>query len=71
MVVSLWWMLSGLMIGGFALVAWPAEYGVSGVQTFMVSHDGVVYENHLGPETARLGAEMTEFNPDKSWRPVQ
>ncbi len=59
------------MIGGFALVAWPAEYGVSGVQTFMVNHDGVVYEKHLGPETGRIAAEMTEFNPDATWQPVQ
>jgi len=59
------------MIGGFALVAWPAEYGVSGVQTFIVDHDGTVYESNLGPETARIAAEMTDFNPDKSWRPVQ
>lgn len=59
------------MIGGFALVAWPAEYGVSGVQTFIVDHDGDVYENNLGPETARIASEMTDFNPDKSWHPVQ
>jgi len=65
------YIVGGSMIGGFALVAWPAEYGVSGIQTFIVNHDGVVYENHLGPETVRLGAEMTEFNPDPSWRPVQ
>jgi hypothetical protein len=63
--------VGGAMIGGFALVAWPAEYGISGIQTFTVNHDGVVYENHLGPETARIGAEMSEFNPDPSWRPVQ
>jgi hypothetical protein len=65
------YIVNGSMIGGFALVAWPAEYGVSGIQTFIVNHDGVVYESHLGPETGRLGAEMTEFNPDSSWHPVQ
>jgi len=65
------YIVNGSMIGGFALVAWPADYGVSGIQTFIVNHDGIVYENHLGPETTRVGAEMTEFNPDKSWRPVQ
>jgi hypothetical protein len=65
------YLVNGHMIGGFALVAWPAEYGVSGIQTFIVNHDGTVYENHLGPETVRTAAEMTEFNPDKSWHPVQ
>jgi len=65
------YIVDGHMIGGFALVAWPAEYGVSGVQTFMVNHDGTVYESHLGDETGRTAAEMTEFNPDKTWRPVQ
>lgn len=65
------YIVGGSMIGGFALIAWPAEYGVSGIQTFIVNHDGVVYENHLGPETVRIAAEMTEFNPDPSWRPVQ
>ena len=64
------YLVNGSMIGGFALVAWPAEYGVSGVRTYIVNHDGVVYENHLGPETVRLGAEMTEFNPDKSWHAI-
>jgi hypothetical protein len=63
--------VDGSMIGGFALVAWPAEYGVSGIQTFIVNHDGVVFENHLGPETVRTASEMTEYNPDSSWRPVQ
>ncbi len=65
------YIVGGSMIGGFALVAWPAEYGVSGVQTFIVNHDGIVYENHLGPETAQIGSEMTEYNPDPTWHPVQ
>jgi hypothetical protein len=65
------YIVNGSMIGGFALIAWPAEYGVSGVQTFIVNHDDVVYENHLGPETSQIAAEMTEFNPDPSWHPVQ
>jgi len=65
------YLVNGSMIGGFALVAWPAEYGVSGIQTFIVNHEGVVYESHLGAETSRTAAEMTEFNPDSSWRPVQ
>jgi DUF2950 family protein len=58
------------MIGGFALIAWPAEYGVSGVQTFIVNHDGTVYEKTLGPDTASEVEKITEFNPDKTWHPV-
>jgi hypothetical protein len=62
--------VKGVMIGGFALVAAPAEYGVTGVRTFMVSHDGVVYERDLGPETLDEFKRMERFNPDKSWSPV-
>jgi hypothetical protein len=58
------------MIGGFALVAWPAEYGVSGVQTFIVNHDGTVYEKLLGPDTATEVEKISEFNPDKTWHAV-
>jgi len=58
------------MIGGFAMVAWPAEYGVSGVQTLIVNHRGIVYEKDLGPQTATLARQMTRFNPDKTWKPV-
>src|SRR5579863_5236508 len=56
------------MIGGFALVAWPAEYGVSGVQTFVINHQGIVYGKDLGAHTAAMAHLMTRFNPDKSWR---
>ncbi len=62
--------VKGAMIGGFALIAFPAQYRVSGVKTFMVSHDGVVYEKDLGPKTAELAAAIDRFNPDKSWSPV-
>ena len=55
------------MIGGFALVAAPAEYGVAGVKTFMVSHDGVVYEKDLGPNTAARAGAITRFDPDSTW----
>jgi len=58
----------GRMIGGFALVAYPASFGNSGVMTFLVSHDGVVYEKDLGPETAATAQKITRFNPDKSWK---
>jgi hypothetical protein len=62
------YIIRGLMIGGFALVAWPAEYGVSGITTFIVNQDGVVYEKDLGPATRRLAEAMTTFNPDSSWQ---
>lgn len=60
-------MVGGAMIGGFALVAAPAEYGVTGVQTFMVGHTGIVYEKDLGPETLKEFKGMELFNPDKTW----
>jgi len=59
-----------VMIGGFALVAAPAEYGVTGFKTFIVSHDGVVYEKDFGPKTLDEFQKMERFNPDKSWTPV-
>ena len=62
--------INGVMIGGFALVASPAEYGVTGVKTFIVSHDGVVYEKDLGPQTLDEFQKMELFNPDKSWTPI-
>jgi len=61
------YVVHGFMIGGFALVAWPVEYGVSGIMTFMVNQDGVVYEKDLGRQTGTLAKAMTKFNPDKSW----
>ena len=60
----------GVMIGGFALIAAPAEYDVSGVRTFIVSHDGIVYEKDLGPRTLTEFKNMERFNPDNSWTPV-
>jgi hypothetical protein len=62
--------VEGVMIGGFALVAAPAEYGVTGVRTFIVSHDGIVYEKDFGPKTLDEFSKMERFNPDKSWAPV-
>ena len=61
----------GKMIGGFAVIAWPATYGNSGVMTFMVNHDGVVYEKDLGPGTEAAAQKTTKFNPDKTWKVVQ
>jgi hypothetical protein len=62
--------VKGVMIGGFALVAFPAQYRLTGVQTFMVSHDGVVYQKDLGPDTVKLANAIERFNPDKTWIPV-
>ena len=56
------------MIGGFAAVAWPVKYGDTGVMTFIVNHEGVVYEKDLGPDTAARAAAMTQFDPDSSWQ---
>ena len=64
------YVVKGAMIGGFALVAAPAEYAVTGVKTFIVSQDGVVYEKDLGPETLDEFQKMERFNPDTSWIPV-
>jgi hypothetical protein len=63
--------VKGVMIGGFALVAAPAQYGVTGIQTFMVSHDGVVYEKDFGANTLNVFKTMERFNPDKTWNPVE
>jgi len=63
--------LNGLMIGGFALVAAPADYRVTGVKTFIVSQAGVVYERDLGKNTLETFRAMERFNPDKSWTPVK
>ena len=62
--------VNGVMIGGFALVAAPAQYGVTGVKTFVVSHDGVVYEKDFGAATKDTFAKMERFNPDRTWTPV-
>jgi len=59
------------MIGGFALVAYPAEYGASGVMSFIVNHDGVVYQKDLGKETGKNASAMTKFDPDKTWEKVE
>jgi hypothetical protein len=64
------YVVKGKMIGGFALVAYPAEYRNSGVMTFIVNHTGNVFQKDLGPDTAKLAERMTSFNPDRSWTKV-
>jgi hypothetical protein len=61
-------MVGGAMIGGFALAAAPAEYRVTGVMTFMVGPDGVVYEKNLGPDRLKIFQGMDRYNPDKTWK---
>ncbi|MCW5890199.1 MAG: DUF2950 family protein [bacterium] len=61
----------GKMTGGFALVAWPAEYGVSGIQTFLVNQQGIVFQKDLGAQTAELVPKITAFDPDATWTPVR
>ena len=65
------YLVDGGMIGGFAFVAYPAEYRQSGVMTFMVGRDGVIYQKDLGPKTAELAREIKDYNPDPSWTPVE
>lgn len=64
------YVVKGHMIAGFALVAFPAKYGASGIMTFIVNHDGVVYQKDLGPLSAEHARSMTVFDPDPSWKPV-
>jgi hypothetical protein len=64
------YVVNGAMIGGFALIAFPADYKVTGVKTFIVSNDGVVYEKDLGSKTLELAQKIDRFNPDKTWSPV-
>jgi hypothetical protein len=64
------YVVKGQMIGGFALVAFPAEYGVSGILTFVVNQHGIVYSKDLGPDTMTLARRMTVFNPDRTWKPA-
>ena len=64
------YVIKGVMIGGFALVASPAQYRNTGVKSFIVSQDGVVYEKDLGPQTLEFFKSMDRFNPDRSWTPV-
>jgi hypothetical protein len=62
--------VKGAMIGGFALIAYPANYRVTGIKTFMISHDGVLYEKDFGPNTLKIVEKIERFNPDKTWLPV-
>ena len=65
------YLINGHMLAGYAMVAWPAAYGDSGVETFICGENGVVYQKNLGPNTAALGASMAQYNPDASWKAVE
>ena len=62
--------VNGDMIGGFGLVAYPAEYGNSGIMTFIINNDGDVYEKDLDEATSRIASRLTFFEPDHTWRKV-
>ena len=64
------YMAKGSMIGGFAILAYPAKYGASGVMSFMVSHDGLVYEKDLGKDTPQAAVKLNKFNPGAGWKQV-
>ena len=62
------YVVRGKMVGGFAMVAYPAQYGLSGIMTFIVNHDGVVYQKDLGPDTTAMAQSITKFDPDEMWK---
>jgi hypothetical protein len=65
------YVINGNMIAGYALVAWPARWGNTGVMTFIVNQQGRVYQKNLGPDTDKIAAAMTEYEPDPTWQLVQ
>jgi hypothetical protein len=65
------YIVDGKLTGGFALIAYPAEYRSSGIMTFIVNQDGVIYQQDLGDQTGELAPKMTAYNPDGSWEPAQ
>ena len=65
------YVINGNMIAGFALAGWPADYGSSGIMTFVISHQGTIYQKDLGTDTAKLAAAMDEYNPDATWKEVK
>jgi hypothetical protein len=64
------YLINGHMIGGFALIAWPAEWENSGIMTFIVNQQGKIYQKNLGPKTASLAKAITTYDPDETWTPV-
>jgi hypothetical protein len=64
------YLIKGRMVSGFAVVAWPVDYGDTGVMSFMISHDGQIYEKDLGSKSSQIASEMKSFNPDDGWTKV-
>jgi len=62
------YIVNGKMTGGFALIAYPAQYGESGVMTFIVNHNGIVFEKNLGLDTADIASHITQYDPDEGWQ---
>ncbi len=67
---ALEYVVDGKFIGGFGVIAYPAQYGNSGIMSFMTNHDGVIYQRDLGPETAKAAESMTSFDPGPGWKPT-
>jgi hypothetical protein len=65
------YLVDGVLSGGFAAVAWPAQYRASGVMTFIVGQDGVVYQKDLGDDTEKSAKSLTAYDPDSSWTPAE
>jgi hypothetical protein len=65
------YLIDGRLLGGFGLIAWPTEYGVTGIQTYIVNQTGVVYEKDLGSQTATAAAAIQSFDPDASWKKMR
>jgi len=65
------YIINGRMIAGFAMIAYPAEYGTGGVMTFLISHHGKIYQKNLGPQTLKFAQQIQEFNPDASWKKLE
>ena len=65
------YVVNGVMSGGFALVAWPVQYAATGVMTFMVNQDGIVFEKDLGSGTGAVAEKVTTYDPDQTWQPIR
>jgi hypothetical protein len=65
------YMVNGRKVGGFAVVAYPAEYGNSGIMTFIINQGGVLLQKDLGPDTEKIANAMTEYDPDSTWDQVE
>jgi hypothetical protein len=65
------YIVNGRMTGGFAVLAYPAQYGDSGIMTFIINQNGIAYQKDLGKTTGEVAAAMTKFDPDKTWKPVE